>query len=94
MTPLGWFLLLLAIVPVVWLWVYAIGDLMRRNDISTVRRLIWIGVVVLLPLVGGLLYLIFRPSRSEDIRGFGHGQPPRHRQAPPDDGSDDAAHHR
>ena len=88
MTTLGWIVLLLTIVPVVWLWAYAIGDLLKRRDISTWRRGLWIVGVLALPLVGGLLDLIFRPSREDDIRGFGRrpARRPTNPTAPPDDG--------
>lgn len=78
MTALSWLLLVLAMVPVIWLWVYAIGDLVRRDDISTRGRSMWIVGVIVLPLLGALLYLVYRPARSEDIRGFGRRRGGRH----------------
>jgi cytochrome bd-type quinol oxidase subunit 2 len=69
----GWSvaLLILLVVPVVLLWIYAMIDLLRRTDQATWRKVTWIAAIVLLPIVGPLLYLIFRPSRRGDIRGFG-----------------------
>lgn len=69
----GWsvVLLVLLLVPVVLLWVYALIDLARRTDQKAWRKVTWIAAVVLLPIVGPLLYVIFRPSRRGDISGFG-----------------------
>jgi hypothetical protein len=69
----GWsiVLLVLLLVPVVSLWVYALIDLVRRTDQKAWRKVGWIVAIVLLPIVGPLLYVILRPSRRGDIRGFG-----------------------
>jgi len=69
----GWsvVLLVLLLVPVVLLWGYALADLLRRTDQRAWRKVPWIAAIVLLPIIGPLLYVIFRPSRRGDIRGFG-----------------------
>ena len=69
----GWTVVfvVLLLVPVVLLWVYALIDLARRTDQKAWRKVTWIAAIVLLPIVGPLLYVIFRPSRRGDIRGFG-----------------------
>jgi cytochrome bd-type quinol oxidase subunit 2 len=69
----GWSLVLLVLllVPVVLLWVYALIDLARRTDQKAWRKVTWVAAIVLLPIVGPLLYVILRPSRRGDIRGFG-----------------------
>ena len=69
----GWsvVLLILLLVPVVLLWVYAVVDLLRRTDQRAWRKVAWIAAIVLLPIVGPLFYIILRPSRRGDIRGFG-----------------------
>lgn len=69
----GWsvVLLVLLLVPVVLLWGYALFDLLRRTDQRAWRKVAWIAAIVLLPIVGPLLYVVFRPSRRGDIRGFG-----------------------
>jgi len=69
----GWSLVLLVLllIPVVLLWVYALIDLARRTDQKAWRKVTWVAAIVLLPIVGPLLYVIFRPSRRGDIRGFG-----------------------
>ncbi len=69
----GWSVVLFSLlfVPVVLLWGYALVDLLRRTDQRAWRKVAWIAAIVLLPIVGPLLYVIFRPSRRGDIRGFG-----------------------
>jgi hypothetical protein len=67
-----WLLLIVVLVPVLALSIYALLDFVRRADISGLRKAWWIAAIALLPLVGAVLYLIFRPSRPGDIRGFGH----------------------
>jgi len=71
MSGWGLALVVLLLVPVVLLWVYALIDLARRTDQRAWRKVTWIAAIVLLPIVGPLLYVIFRPSRRGDIRGFG-----------------------
>jgi hypothetical protein len=71
-----WTIVALLVIPIVGLSVYSVVDVMRRNDIAAAVKATWILAAILVPLVGGLIYLIFRPTRPEDIRGFGR----RHRQ--------------
>ena len=72
MSPLVvWIIVVLLIIPIVALSIYSVVDLLSRNDISGGRKAVWIAGVAFIPLVGGALYLIFRPAHQEDIRGFG-----------------------
>ena len=72
MSPFAaWVIVALVIIPVIALVVFAVRDLARRDDLATAPKVAWIVGVVTVPLVGGVLYLIFRPTRPEDIRGFG-----------------------
>lgn len=73
MSPLAlWIVGALIVIPVVALSIYSIVDLVRRSDVAGSHKAVWIVAVIVLPLVGGVAYLIFRPTRPEDIRGFGH----------------------
>jgi hypothetical protein len=72
MSPFSaWIIVALVVIPIIALVVYAVLDLVRRDDLSAAPKTAWIVAVVLVPLIGGVLYLIFRPTRPEDIRGFG-----------------------
>ena len=57
--------------PAVALLVWAVADLIRRTDTTVARKALWLVPVVVVPLVGPVVYLIFRPRRAQDIRGFG-----------------------
>ena len=72
MSPLLiWIVVVLVFLPIVALSIYAVVDLVGRDDISGGRKAVWIAGVAFVPLLGGALYLIFRPLRPDDIRGFG-----------------------
>lgn len=68
-------LIILTLVPVVALAAYSVFDTLRRSDLSGVVKTLWIAAAVLLPLIGAVLYLVFRPSKPGDIRGFGRRRP-------------------
>jgi len=65
-------LLLYAII-VSWVlsWVFSLYDIfIRRRDISTIRKVLWAGVVVLLPGIGVVLYVVMRqPPRALGKQG-------------------------
>ncbi len=51
-----------------WIWV-AIGvvlDIFRSHDLSGFAKAVWILLIVILPLIGVLLYLIFRGQGMHD----------------------------
>ncbi len=48
------------------LWVAALVDLVRRDDLDRRQRLGWILIVVLLPLVGSIAYFVRRPILPEE----------------------------
>ena len=66
-----WLGLLLLVVPVVLIWVYSLLDLVQRTDQPARRKLGWILLIVLLPVLGPLIYVAVRRSRHGDIGGFG-----------------------
>lgn len=74
-----WITVVLVVVPIVALSLYSVVDVARREDLSARHKAAWIGFVAFIPLVGGGLYLIFRPVRPEDIRGFGRRRRQQHR---------------
>jgi hypothetical protein len=62
---MDWFwqavLLLMFTVPVLVLFAYAVYDVLRRHDAGLAKRLLWIVVFSILPILGPLVYLAFRP---------------------------------
>ena len=67
--------LILVLVPVVVMFVWALADLIRHDALPNNRKAIWLLGIFVLPLVGPLLYLIFRPLKRADIRGIGTERP-------------------
>jgi hypothetical protein len=55
------FFLLLIFVPLLMLWIFTLGDLARRRDISGLARGLWAVAIVLLPIIGMLVYFFTRP---------------------------------
>lgn len=58
-------LLLLIFVPLIMLWIFTLGDLAGRRDISGLARGMWAVAVVLLPIFGMLIYFLTRPNSPE-----------------------------
>jgi hypothetical protein len=54
------FFLLLIWIPLILVWIFALVDIFRRDDISGGMKALWVVVVILLPFVGTLIYLLFR----------------------------------
>ena len=54
-------LLLIFTVPVIVLFGYATWDVVRRDDASILVRFAWLVAFCVLPLIGPLVYLAFRP---------------------------------
>lgn len=51
--------------------------LVRRTDIGTPRKLLWLGLVLLAPVVGTVVYLVVRPLPLVDVPEPGSGGPGR-----------------
>lgn len=93
MTPFWmWTLGVLILVPIVALVAYALFDLLTRSDMSGIKKTIWILAVVLMPIVGPVLYIVFRPTRRGEIDPLGREPSPSARaqelldRADPNDG--------
>jgi len=55
------FFLFLIFLPMVMLWVFALGDIFRRHDINGWSKALWVACVVLLPFLGTFIYIVTRP---------------------------------
>ena len=77
----SWWWIILVVVPVAVLFVWALVDLARHDGMPTGHKLLWLAAIVLLPLLGALAYLVARPPRQADIRGFGRRRPRQGRAA-------------
>jgi len=57
------FWILMIYFPVAVLWIYAIVDLILwRKDLGWSAKVLWVIAVTVLPLGGGVIYVLFRPS--------------------------------
>lgn len=65
------FVLLLIYVPLLMLWIFTLGDLAARRDISGLARGLWAVAVLLLPVIGMLIYFLTRPDESGTARTRG-----------------------
>jgi hypothetical protein len=63
----------------IWIFIQIFADIFRRRDLSGAGKAGWILVLFVLPLLGGLIYLIARPTMTEQDRediGRMQGAPP------------------
>ena len=58
------FWLLLIYVPLLLLWGFTLVDMFRREDLSGVAKAAWIVCIFVLPWIGALVYLTFRPNAA------------------------------
>jgi hypothetical protein len=56
------FFLLLIYVPLVLIWGFSMADIFRRDDLRGGSKALWFATVLLLPVFGTLMYLVFRPA--------------------------------
>ena len=45
----------------IWLFIVAIGNIFRRDDLSGVAKAGWILLILILPLIGILVYMASKP---------------------------------
>ena len=56
------FFLMFVWIPLTIVWVFAIFDVFRQHALSGLAKAAWLVLIVILPLIGTLCYLIFRPA--------------------------------
>lgn len=57
-------LLLVVGAPLFALWVYAVGEVIRRADLPAARQFAWVVALVLVPVLGLAAYIVVRPTRA------------------------------
>jgi membrane protein implicated in regulation of membrane protease activity len=50
------------IIPLFFIWGFAIVDLFARRDLGGFAKVLWLMFILFLPLLGTLLYYLFRPA--------------------------------
>ena len=56
-----WFML-------IWMFIHVFADIFRRDDLSGGAKAGWILLILILPLFGILIYVIARPTMTEQDR--------------------------
>lgn len=65
----AWMAMVFFAVLVIWLFVALFADIFRRDDLSGWAKAAWVFVLFVIPFIGALLYVVFRPPvTSADIR--------------------------
>ena len=54
---------IVVVVPVVGVFLFTLFDVFARIDNGVINKFFWAGVVLMVPLMGLLLYWLFRPKR-------------------------------
>ena len=67
MSELGQFVLVS--LPMVALLLYMLVEVARRPDLSVTRRVVWIVLLILVPVVALGVYIVVRPPRAAHITG-------------------------
>jgi uncharacterized membrane protein len=49
--------------PLLALWLFALGEVIRRADLSGARKLVWL-IALLVPAIGLAVYVVARPTRA------------------------------
>ena len=57
METFGWVLLILAVIAIA-LWIYAIADIVKGSFSGSGKKMLWLIVVIIFPIVGAFLYLV------------------------------------
>ena len=51
-------------VPLILMWAFALIDLFHRDDLSGLRKVVWLLVIVLIPVFGVGLYFVRKPTAA------------------------------
>jgi len=60
-------ILLFVFIPLTLLWIYALIDLVMNPAVAVIAKVLWLFVIIIVPLFGALVYLLFRPSPGPSI---------------------------
>ena len=60
-----WMIMVFFFTMAIWIFISVFADIFRRDDISGWVKAGWIFLIFILPFLGALLYLIFRPKMTE-----------------------------
>jgi len=59
------FFIALIFIPLIMLWVFALADLFRRDDLGGGWKVLWLFAIIVLPIIGVIIYFFTRrPTRD------------------------------
>ena len=62
-----WLIMAYFLFLVIWMFVRIFGDIFRRDDLNGWAKAGWIAVLFLVPFLGAILYLCFRPKLTAPV---------------------------
>jgi hypothetical protein len=63
---LVWIVMAMVWLLVIWIFIFAFGDIIRRRDLSGWGKAGWILLCFIIPLIGPLIYIATRPPYAND----------------------------
>jgi H+/Cl- antiporter ClcA len=57
------------LLPALLLWLYALVDVIRRDDLSSAAKTLWVIPILVLPYLGALIYLAIRAPWKQPYEG-------------------------
>ena len=63
-----WMIMVFFFTMAIWVFISVFADIFRRNDLNGWAKAGWIILIFILPFIGALAYLIFRPKMTEQDR--------------------------
>lgn len=67
----GWWTLVVVAIPLIVLWVGALLEVLRRDDLRARSRVAWLAAIVVVPLLSLAAYVVARPPRALRTSGAG-----------------------
>lgn len=61
-----WVLVIVAL-PLIGLLAGAVMEVARRDDLARLRKAMWLGALLLIPIFGLAFYIVVRPPRAEQV---------------------------
>lgn len=71
------FFLMLIWIPLITLWIFALADVFRRDDLRGATKALWVACIVFIPYFGSFLYLMSRSAAATRAEGYPTDRPPR-----------------
>ena len=63
-----WMMIMFFWVMMIWIFIALFADIFRRNDLSGWAKAGWCLLIFVVPFLGALIYIIFRPKMTEQDR--------------------------